>query len=236
MPIRVFNTFDDPFAFADSTSAFGVNGMDQIVGAYRNATGRHGFLLSGGTYTTLDDPSAKGTTAIGINTSGQIVGIYQDASFNYHGFLLSGGIYTTLDEPFAGVDGIFPNNINDAGQIVGTFDQSLAGQDFGFGFLLSGGVYTTLNDPSGVVGSTVAQGINNSGQIVGAYLDANNFTTIHGFLYSGGTYTTFDDPLATTATEPFGINDMGQIVGTYDDATDRRSRCEQPDLCPRHQQ
>jgi hypothetical protein len=53
----------------------------QIVGSYSNASGGHGFLLSGGTYTTLDDPLAtNGTTANGINALGQIVGGYANAS------------------------------------------------------------------------------------------------------------------------------------------------------------
>ena len=58
MPINIFNTFDDPSASTGTTQATGVNGMDQIVGFYQNGTGHHGFLLSGGMYTTLDDPSA----------------------------------------------------------------------------------------------------------------------------------------------------------------------------------
>ena len=48
-----------------------------LVGA---ASGLHGFLFSGGTYTTLDDPlGTNGTIATGINNTGQIVGTYQDA-------------------------------------------------------------------------------------------------------------------------------------------------------------
>src|SRR5262249_52992740 len=46
----------------------------------------HGFLLSGGTYTTLDDPSANnGTSAFGINNAGQIAGTFVNAG--NHGFL-----------------------------------------------------------------------------------------------------------------------------------------------------
>jgi hypothetical protein len=56
MPIYSFNTFDDPSAFTGTTQAYGVNDTDQIVGQYRNASGLHGFLLSGSTFTTLDDP------------------------------------------------------------------------------------------------------------------------------------------------------------------------------------
>ena len=47
--------------------------MGQIVGEYRDAGGRtHGFLYSGGFYTTLDDPLAGSlrTEAFGINNMG----------------------------------------------------------------------------------------------------------------------------------------------------------------------
>ena len=81
MPIHVFNTFDDPSAVTGTTQAFGVNDTGQIVGRLQNATGFHGFLLSGGTYTILDDPSAtNGTDVRGINALGQIVGTYNNAT------------------------------------------------------------------------------------------------------------------------------------------------------------
>src|SRR5262249_4172139 len=64
-----------------------------IVGLFRDASNNaHGFLLSGGTYFTLDDPlaipSATGTIARGINASGQIVGSYNDGASGHpvHGF------------------------------------------------------------------------------------------------------------------------------------------------------
>jgi uncharacterized membrane protein len=75
----------DPSATA-GTIAAGINATGQIVGAYGDASGNHGFLLSGALYTTLNDPSAtNGTAATGINVAGQIVGTYQNASGN-HGF------------------------------------------------------------------------------------------------------------------------------------------------------
>src|SRR5215831_3664019 len=115
MPVYAFTTFDDPSGSPGSTEAWGVNDMDQIVGSYLNATGSHGFLLSGGTYITLDDPLATaGTFAQGINATGQIAGYYKNAS-GLHGFLLSGGTYTTLDDPLATM-GTFASGINAAGQ------------------------------------------------------------------------------------------------------------------------
>jgi len=47
----------------------------------------HGFLLSGGVYTTIDPPGAIGTLALGVNTSDQIVGGYHDTSGRFHAFL-----------------------------------------------------------------------------------------------------------------------------------------------------
>ena len=90
MPIQIFNTFDDPSGFTTNgtTDAYGVNGTDQIVGDYHNGSGIHGFLESGGTYTTLDAPTATlGTFARGINDAGQIVGSYRDSK--NHGFLFN---------------------------------------------------------------------------------------------------------------------------------------------------
>jgi hypothetical protein len=48
----------------------------EISFSLENGTGRHGFVYNGGTFTTLDHPSANAfTVASGINASGQIVGI-----------------------------------------------------------------------------------------------------------------------------------------------------------------
>jgi uncharacterized membrane protein len=47
----------------------------------------HGFLLSGGVYTTIDFPGATETLALGVNTSDQVVGGYEDTSGRFHGYL-----------------------------------------------------------------------------------------------------------------------------------------------------
>src|SRR5262245_66223677 len=88
MPVYTYTNFDDPSANSGSTLAFSINDTDQIVGEYGSGTSIHGFLKSGGTYTTIDDPSATNETeANGINDAGQIVGDYHDASGRGHGFL-----------------------------------------------------------------------------------------------------------------------------------------------------
>src|SRR5712672_2765341 len=121
MAIYTYATFDDPSASTPFTLAHGLNGMGQIVGTYINTGTQHGFLLSAGTYTTIDDPlGAHSTEALGINGSGQIVGLYAIGSAQ-HGFLYNptGGIYTTID--FPGANGTFAQGINAAGQIVGQY-------------------------------------------------------------------------------------------------------------------
>src|SRR5438132_14284405 len=144
MPVYTYTTLDDPLALAiGSTSAQGINASGQIVGFYRNAGAFHCFAYSGGTYTTLDVPSAtNGTLANGIDASGQIVGAYTDSTNNQHGFLLSGGIYTTLDDPSPGTTSTTATGIDGAGQIVGQY------LDAGghHGFLLSGAINTTPAD------------------------------------------------------------------------------------------
>ncbi len=172
----------------------------------------HGFLLSGGTFTTLDDPSATTLSqARSINSLGQIVGFYRDAGGD-HGFLFSGGQFTTIDDPSGG-NATDAQGTNDAGQIVGYYRDS---NGLFHGFLLNGGTFTTLDDPSGF--ETIAVGINKMGQIVGYY---DSPGARHGFLYSGGQFTTIDPPLTVGYSTVNGINDMGQIVGEYRDAGGR---------------
>src|SRR5215470_8135255 len=94
MPVYTYNTLDDPSSIGANTFANDINSTGQIVGDYRNNSGTHGFLYSGGNYAPLDDPSATTlTVAYGINDAGQVVGQLFTNS-GTHGFLLSGGTYT----------------------------------------------------------------------------------------------------------------------------------------------
>jgi probable HAF family extracellular repeat protein len=202
-----FQTIDDPLG-VNGTGAEGINDRGQIVGVYFDANNvQHGFLLSGGQYTTLDDPNAgtgmfQGTFAHGISARGQIVGVYADSNNVFHGFLLSGGQYTTLDVPNA--LGTAAYGINARGQIVGGYTDA---SNVNHGFLLSGGQYTTLDVPNAF--DTGALGINASGQIVGEYNGLN-----YGFLLNGGQYTTLSD---TNGIFSFaqGINASRTIAGSY---------------------
>jgi probable HAF family extracellular repeat protein len=111
---------DDPSTeVGGGTSGGGINKNGDIVGFYDSKDGGRGFLLSGGTYTTISFSDSVSTYARGINQLGQIVGDYVDAAGNDHGFLYSDGQYTTVAPP--GATWTEAYGINAQGEIVGTY-------------------------------------------------------------------------------------------------------------------
>jgi hypothetical protein len=198
-----FTTIDVPGA--DRTVVNGINDSGSIVGTYYDATGYHGFLYSGGAFTTINFLNA--TYANGINNSGDIVG-YGTGPW-YHNFLYSGDAFTTID---IGDTSWGANGINDSGGIVGAYGDATGRH----GFLYVGGRFTTIDVP-GAVDWTVPKGINNSGAIVGIYNYIDAPSTHRGFHYSEGIFTPIDVPGAFNGTDVFGINDFGDIVGEYYD-------------------
>jgi hypothetical protein len=71
-----------------SIQAYEINGSGQIAGSYYDGSSTHGYLFSGGSYTTLNLPGSSRTLASGINisNSGEIVGSYRADERNF-GFL-----------------------------------------------------------------------------------------------------------------------------------------------------
>jgi probable HAF family extracellular repeat protein len=116
--------------------------------------------------------------------------------------------FTTIDAPGATLT--LARGINDAGQIVGRFDDATFGKH---SFLKNGATFTPIDVPGAT--SSQANGINNAGQIVGDFVTASN---VHGFLKDGATFTTIDVPGATSS-QANGINNAGQIVGDFGDVT-----------------
>jgi uncharacterized membrane protein len=182
------------FPGASSTRPYGITpDGDTIVGDYcadpgciRPASGHwHGFLLSGGEFTSFDFPGAIRTFAFRINSRRQIVGLYKSTDGASHNFLLSDGTFTSIDYPGAGNTGSDAAGINARGAIVSSYcvpkgcPVSAPG---GHGYLLSRGNFTSFDFP-GAVG-TNAFGINSRGDIIGVYLDTG--FKVHGFLRSRG--------------------------------------------------
>jgi probable HAF family extracellular repeat protein len=209
------------------TGAFGINDLGQVVGAYYDSSvAVHGFLYSGGSYTTLNAPSSTLTEAQGINDAGQIVGQYEDSSGAQNGFLYNSSTfaYTTIDYSIYDTQA---NGINDLGQIVGYFTgTAVAGAEHvaeaarvvgDHGFLYTSGTLTPLDDTVSGAHDTHAYGINDLDQIVGNF--TGSLGDVLGFIDNGGIFSTLIDPLGAKGTFAQGINDAGQIVGYYVDSS-----------------
>src|SRR6267143_3359091 len=68
-----FTSVDVPLPGVTFTAALGVTAQGDIVGRYAVGAVIHGYLLSDGTYTTIDHPNGVGRSlAQGINEEGQI--------------------------------------------------------------------------------------------------------------------------------------------------------------------
>jgi len=146
------------FSVLPGTAAEGINSVGQVVGN----SGGQGYLDTGGTVTTLSDPSGTSTFAFGINNAGTIVGDYVSGTNN--GYVYSGGVFTTLNVPGSSLTII--RGINNNGLLGGQYAQGGT-----HGFLDNNGVFTTVDFPGAI--STLILGVNDLGQAVGVYVDAN---------------------------------------------------------------
>jgi hypothetical protein len=122
----IVTNIDVPGEAPGGTFPAAINPQGDIVGEYIDTSfNQHGFLLSNGTFTTIDAPGSTFTAATGINPQGDILGIYQDSiSLNLHGFLLSKGKFSTIDVPAAVGSNSQPFGINPQGDIVGYYTDS----------------------------------------------------------------------------------------------------------------
>ncbi len=177
-----FKNYVPPFAGAFVSEAYGINNNGDVVGIFNVGTGDQGYLLSGGTFTKID-VLPTGPTPVPIDP--------------YNGDYPTGA---TTD----------PYDINNEGQIVGSYYDpmhSVLGQQ---GFEYDSGVYTTIDAPGDV--NTFLYGLNDQGEIVGSATDPSG--TTDGFIDDHGTFTIFDYPNAS-ATYLEGVSDDGQYVGEY---------------------
>ena len=207
-PGATITIFDVPAAFNNFTFGDDINNAGVIVGAYRNGTGAHGFILDGGVFTTVDVGGANRDTLLtGINDVGQMVGQYRDAtSGNFLGFVRDGGQLVLLDaaQPQPNT---FVQGINNAGRVVGSVG---GGGSPSRGFTFEGGVYEFFDAPGAF--STQAFGINNAGVVVG--------TASTGlFVKDGAQFTTLNLPASWNARGAYAtdITDDGVVVGYFTD-------------------
>jgi probable HAF family extracellular repeat protein len=171
-----------------------------------------GFRFDRGRYTLFDLPDSGDLTVLnGITERGEIVGKYLDDGGMFHGVLRDRrGRYWRIDVP--GAMGTYAIKVNEAGQIVGTSNDTdrqvtaLGGK----GYLLDRGRFITIN-PDGAVFSQ-ALGINNRRQVVGEFIDRDGRN--RGFLWQRGRFTFIDVPNSAGGSV-VDINDHGDMVGIY---------------------
>ncbi|MGZ5546107.1 MAG: PEP-CTERM sorting domain-containing protein, partial [Limisphaerales bacterium] len=163
-----------------SQTAFGINNSGSVVGQYSdNATGTTpGYLLSGGTYTTLNPvANAAVTNAQGVNNNGLVTGFYSTDGVHQHGFFYNSTtqLLSLVADP--NVSNLVLTQflgLNDNGLAVGYY-QLPDGSQHGFLYNIATGTYTFLDDPNAATSGlsiTEITGINDSGEIAGFYVDA----------------------------------------------------------------
>jgi len=157
-------------------------------------------------------PGASRTRPTAINASRDVVGVYYASG--PHAFHWHRGVFTRIDPP--GAVSAEASDINDAGQVVGDYDDDDDDRT-NHGFLWDNGAFTTIDPPNAT--RSVPTAINATGQVVGGYVDSVP-PGAHAFLFDQGVFTAIDAPrfqsdtLATLAT---GINASGQIIGNWFD-------------------
>jgi probable HAF family extracellular repeat protein len=196
------------FPGAILTEAVGINDEGDVVGDYRDSAGTfHGFVWDEAQFRTIDVPFPEAIlgAATGINNVGQIVGFY-DTSSDRHGYLYDGS-FTSID--LADAVETQPEDINDRGQIVGTYADR-AGAAHGFLLDLDNGTFTTIDAPFPGVTFTTAQGINNKGQIVGRF-GGPSFGS-RGFVATPNQ----SSPLVTSSLFQPGVKNDGQLCQQFE--------------------
>ena len=205
----------------NATFAQDINNNAQVAGYVGGEplTAR-GFIWQNGQFQTLFQvaPSnqQQDTKAFGINDAGDTVGTLTVESGVTSAFLrTSNGNVTTLNlvqDEFVPI----PQGINNAGTIVGYYDDTSTSTTYGF-VRSPEETYTTLSYPGS--SSTFATGINAKRAITGYYVDVSTSETV-GFVYRNGHFNkTFQCTIDGEAqpTKPQDINRWGVIVGSCGD-------------------
>lgn len=205
-----------------SSSAESIDRTGQIVGA----GGGGGWIWKEGALSFIKRSDGGSFVPVKTNNSGQIAGI-GFTTFGMRGFLWQNGMTTDLGA--LSLNGsTAPNDINDAGVIVGQSDvefRTSAGATIkiAHAFLWNGSIHdlgTLPVSPRTSPPPAVANGINDSNQVVGwAEADplASDGTAGHAVLWQGGTPIDLNETIPADSgwilLRATAINNAGQIVG-----------------------
>jgi len=157
----------------------------RAVGTYQDAHMMfHAYLYTfdpnhpaGGQFVELPYANAQ---AAGTAAGHKVVGFAADPSGATHGFLATftpgrrGGLgvsTTTLNVPTQGVTVTQAFGVNDAGEVVGSFNDATGATH---GFIYQNGSFQSIDVPGAT--ATTVNGLNNAGQVVGFYVASNGNT------------------------------------------------------------
>jgi hypothetical protein len=200
------------------TDTYAVNDAGTIAGDYvDSASVQHGMLLTGTKLTTVDNKACEaisgtgGISFFGINSAGTAVGWCTSAKTGLDiAFSYSKGKFTTISYPKS--DGTQASGINDKGEIVGLYLDSLGATH---GFSKIGSKYKAINVKGDT--NTVAWGVDNKGQIT--VYATNTAGAFDSYLLTGTTFKKINDPNEGTGSAQGTIvhtpANNGDIVGTY---------------------
>jgi len=200
------------FPGASATTAFGINSRGDIVGTYRDASGKtHGFVRRDEMFTSIDYPEAVLTQARGISLSGDVVGAYRlagEPDVNAHGYLRTAlGRFGRVDIP-GHTSSIAVRRLAD-GTIVGCYHDGDQMNTM-HGMKLAGQTLLDLDRPT----SMHTGGTPDGKTVVGFYTDMSGGNRGRGYVLEGSTFTPLDVP-GSAATSAQDINASGVIVGVY---------------------
>jgi uncharacterized membrane protein len=216
-----FTTISGP-AGAISSTALGISDGGTIVGSFIAtytidgdgnliAGPSHGYIYSGGSYTTFDVAGAVDTFLRGISPDGRYIsGYYTTATGTGFVFDTLAGTFTTVSQPAS----LFTiaQGINAAGILVGS--DIVAGSPTtrpGFTFDIATATRTDYFLAGAI--RTAFRSIDDAGTLAGWFLDPGSL--MHGFVGAPGSYEQIDFPGADgTAIE--GSNNAGVLVGNSD--------------------
>ena len=199
-------------AGASFSSAFAFNNLDQFVAESQHELGD--LLIQNGmdgtpTAIPIDETVGVQVNPVGINDAGTILASTVNAyTGERHAIVYQNGTVKRIDFPAAAQNSTFPEAINDAGTVVGTYSDNLG---VFHGMVYQNGRFQTFDVPQ--TKSTSISGINNSGQMAGSYVGLLGVS--RSWAYVNGKFITLPEPAGSTYSEVDGINDEGQILSRY---------------------
>lgn len=216
-----FDTADGVLDDCIESESFSINASGQVIGiCYDVNYDYHGFIWQNGVMTALGAlPGFDFSYPAAINDTGQVVGFcYNTNSSTDAGFIWENGVMTPLVWTGVDRDGnsaqfpIDPDDINAAGQVVGSVEDPLALLDNEPAVLWENGAVTVLTPGE----SAYMCQINNNGWVVGERAaDVNPWLYVPGAglrtLNVSGLYPA-SDLLRTEIAWPQGINDSNQVL------------------------